>query len=541
VKRTLLILSVISASLWCNLTAQPQLNFKRIINNWPTIELYFITSCNGQRAFFTDKRDFKVMENGIEIRDIELWCPDPTAHCSISVSLVFDASDNMMGKGNAGAKAAGNAFVDLMDGTVDEATVVWFDSTARIRQNKTTSKNLLHAAIDSLPVGGKPALWDGVHAGLLDLINNGVNPCRAVIILTNGKDIVSRENIDSNISLANRNRIRIFTIGLGDSIDAAQLDKLANLTGGRYYESLNFVRIKDLWNEISPGGDTGFQECIITYRAKCMDGTRRTVDLSLVNFCGGSDTKTKTFKALRDTSTFTSLRIRPGKKEAGVSKSARIPLELLDPIGTDFLYPATWTLTYDTTCARFAGIETPPGSLLEGVPIAITRIAGGVTFQTMERKLVNVASVPAVMAELKFETKNPGGKDTIRCPLKLTNWRFEAGCYKPVLQDGEIMILPGVSDAGEAAAMKRVFEIGPIYPNPAGATVLIPFSLSERALVRIHVFDALGREVRAFADEMMEPGSHSVIFNAAGLPPGVYLCRMEAGRNTASRKMIIAY
>jgi hypothetical protein len=538
-KRILLIFSILSASLWCNLPAQPQLNFKRVINNWPTIELYFMVGCNGSPAYFTDKRYFKVVENGDEIGEFELWCPDLSYHCSISVALVLDAGNGMKGAGNVYEKAAGRAFVDLMDGVNDEAVVIWADSTAQVRQGMTTSQDALYKAIDSVPATGEPALWDGVYTGLLELINDGVNQCRRVVVLTNGKDSTSQRSIAEVITLASRNRIKVYAIGLGESFDPAQLQILAGATEGRYYGTPNLGNMYAIYEDISTDIFQGFFECLITYQAKCMDGSLRTVDLSLMNFCGGSDTKAKTFKAMRDTTTFTPLRIQPGRKEAGVSKPVSIPLELLDPISAYFIHPATWTLMYDTSCARFTGIDTPPGSLLEGVPVAITRIAGGVTFQTMDRKLVNVVSVPALIVELKFEIINPGGKDTIRCPLHLTNWRFDAGCYKSVLQDGEIVILPGASDAGEPAVMKHIFDIGPIHPNPFRSSASVPFVLPERAHIRIRVYDALGRPVRMLADEWMNAGRHNVEFNAAGLPPGVYLCRLEAGGKTMARKMII--
>ena len=169
-------------------SAQPQLNFKRIVNNWPKIELYFSTVCNGSPTYFTDKKNFKVYESGIEVSDFDLWCPDPTLLCPISISLVFDASGSMAGSGNAGAKAAGNAFIDLMDGVDDEAAVIWFNSVVQTQQGMTNYLDLLHSSINALPASGATAVWDGMYQGLIELINNGVNPCRAIICLTDGGD-----------------------------------------------------------------------------------------------------------------------------------------------------------------------------------------------------------------------------------------------------------------------------------------------------------------------------------------------------------------
>ena len=55
--------------------AQPMLDIKRIIPWGGKVELYFTTGCNGQPAYFSDTRYFRLRENGDSIPDFELWCP----------------------------------------------------------------------------------------------------------------------------------------------------------------------------------------------------------------------------------------------------------------------------------------------------------------------------------------------------------------------------------------------------------------------------------------------------------------------------------
>ena len=55
----------------------------------------------------------------------------------------------------------------------------------------TTVKPILHSAVDALPSTGGTAIWDGIHAGIIELINNGANPCRTVIAMTDGGDNAS--------------------------------------------------------------------------------------------------------------------------------------------------------------------------------------------------------------------------------------------------------------------------------------------------------------------------------------------------------------
>ncbi len=283
-------------------TAQLQLNFKRIVNNWPTIELYFSVACNGQRAYLYDKTKFRVVENGIKVGEFELWSPAAPGDCGISVVMVFDVSGSMAGAGMAGAKAAGNAFIDELNGVIDEAAIIAFNEVAWVVQSMTTIKPHLYNAINGLSTGGYTAVWDGIYTGLTELIANGVNTNRAVIAVTDGTNSAGSRTPADIISIANRNRIRVFTIGLGTAVDEAELKEIANTTGGQYYQTQNPSQLTQIYKEISTIIFQGYQEYLITYTAMCMDGSLRTVDLSLLNFCGGSDMNTKSYISPIDSS-----------------------------------------------------------------------------------------------------------------------------------------------------------------------------------------------------------------------------------------------
>ncbi|MCY4672234.1 MAG: T9SS type A sorting domain-containing protein, partial [Bacteroidetes bacterium] len=58
----------------------------------------------------------------------------------------------------------------------------------------------------------------------------------------------------------------------------------------------------------------------------------------------------------------------------------------------------------------------------------------------------------------------------------------------------------------------------------------VRFSLAEAGPVRLRVYDVLGRRVAVLADSDMVAGAHSVKFEAAHLPSGMYLLRMETAR-----------
>jgi hypothetical protein len=77
--------------------------------------------------------------------------------------------------------------------------------------------------------------------------------------------------------------------------------------------------------------------------------------------------------------------------------------------------------------------------------------------------------------------------------------------------------------------------LSPPYPNPFNSTTLIGFDLSAKSAssaVNLAIFDPLGRRIADLippGTAGLPAGSHSVIWNAAGVPAGHYLIRLEAG------------
>jgi len=85
----------------------------------------------------------------------------------------------------------------------------------------------------------------------------------------------------------------------------------------------------------------------------------------------------------------------------------------------------------------------------------------------------------------------------------------------------------------------EAFTLHAAYPNPFNPTTEIRFDLPEATQVRLTVYDALGREVERLLDGPMQAATHTVTFDAADLPSGVYLYRLEAGAFVQTRRMVL--
>lgn len=67
------------------------------------------------------------------------------------------------------------------------------------------------------------------------------------------------------------------------------------------------------------------------------------------------------------------------------------------------------------------------------------------------------------------------------------------------------------------------------YPNPFNPTTTIRFDLPEQAMVTLKVYNLLGQEVSTLLDhEMLDDGTHEVVFVANALASGVYFYRINA-------------
>ena len=77
------------------------------------------------------------------------------------------------------------------------------------------------------------------------------------------------------------------------------------------------------------------------------------------------------------------------------------------------------------------------------------------------------------------------------------------------------------------------------YPNPFNPTTNITYSLSSAGFVTLNVFDVTGRNVKTLVKEAVGAGTHTVQFNAANLPSGMYIYTLRTGGYTEVRKMLL--
>ena len=89
------------------------------------------------------------------------------------------------------------------------------------------------------------------------------------------------------------------------------------------------------------------------------------------------------------------------------------------------------------------------------------------------------------------------------------------------------------------APIASSYELGQNYPNPFNPTTHIRFNIPETAGAKLTVFNIMGEAVANLVDGVVSAGGHTVSWNAANMPTGVYFYRLESGNFTQTRKLLL--
>ena len=77
------------------------------------------------------------------------------------------------------------------------------------------------------------------------------------------------------------------------------------------------------------------------------------------------------------------------------------------------------------------------------------------------------------------------------------------------------------------------------YPNPFNPVTHFQFSIAERQLTTLIVYDLLGRQVATLVNGVKEPGVYTTQWDASNAASGVYIYRLQAGGFVETRRLIL--
>jgi hypothetical protein len=127
----------------------------------------------------------------------------------------------------------------------------------------------------------------------------------------------------------------------------------------------------------------------------------------------------------------------------------------------------------------------------------------------------------------------PGDVFTIRILKPLTTADMYQFIYYPPLS---------VDNAGPIPA---TFTLAQNFPNPFNPSTSISFTVpgteapNGNGRTTLRIFNVLGQTLATPVDGVLEPGAHSIVWNAARFSSGVYFYRLSSGQFTETRKMLL--
>jgi VWFA-related protein len=178
------------------------------------------------------KEHFRIVEDRIE-QPISVFKQEDQP---VSLGLVIDNSRSIEPRKQR-LDAAALSFVRKSN-PQDETFLIHFDDTARLARDFTDSIKELETTLAEVQPYGQTAIYDAVVLAL-DQMEKSKYTKKAILLITDGVDNVSKHSLEEAIERTKRTRVAIYTIGLlsqsGGIKAEDSLIKMAEASGGAAY------------------------------------------------------------------------------------------------------------------------------------------------------------------------------------------------------------------------------------------------------------------------------------------------------------------
>lgn len=156
---------------------------------------------------------------------------------------------------------------------------------------------------------------------------------------------------------------------------------------------------------------------------------------------------------------------------------------------------------------------------------------GGSTSAWQKLEMLNQSSPSAFFTALSLPITNQNAVDTVFLHFQSEDYVWGT-VQKYAWKD--------ITDVKEIKSnLPTEFSLSQNYPNPFNPSTKIRFDVPKQTMVKLVVYDILGREIEKLVDKEINPGSYEVIFEGKDLPSGVYIYRIKAGTFLQTKKFVL--
>lgn len=184
-----------------------------------------------------------------------------------------------------------------------------------------------------------------------------------------------------------------------------------------------------------------------------------------------------------------------------------------------------------------------------------------VAIDTLQKEAISILVVRPNLVFVGFGWSRAGSGGVLRYDGK--NWTrvtpsvingAAIGVMSLAVKDGSLLVgtydglyrVDGVITAVEIEkpAVPSIFRLEQNYPNPFNPSTTIRFSLPNRAIVNLAIYNALGQKIETLVDREIESGVHRIIWNPSAisgqaLPSGIYFYQLKANTFAETKKMLL--
>jgi hypothetical protein len=186
----------------------------------------------------------------------------------------------------------------------------------------------------------------------------------------------------------------------------------------------------------------------------------------------------------------------------------------------------------------YATVHNNSSTTAIGVAVEIRDLQSGAVLGT---STVDLAAWSAVLVQTPWV---PAAPDSHEIQAQVSPYVLEESDYAN--NSASRVIVMGEPVGVEPSSLPTRLRFNPPHPNPTSGSVVFSFSVPQRSVGALDVYDILGRRVREWRWTNLSPGNHAVEWDGHGatghqLSPGVYLCRLRVGDDRQEWKIILRH